>query len=169
MPQLQPKGLQPWGTTCGGRPTNTLADDNSTMPPSITTESTVTPAPVSLAKRISIHLHVPPPHPFQQPTWNKNLDDEFDNEACNPLPLTPPPPSTSSDKVKLDSALDNNTVASATSSQALLLPPTDTTTLPDSSPSTLVVVMNQQLKELAGYCNDIAVKYDKMHALVTKA
>ncbi len=58
---------------------------------------------------------------------------------------------------------------SATLSQALLLPPTDTTTLPDGSPSKLVATMNKQLEELARYCNYIAMKYNKMHALVTKA
>jgi hypothetical protein len=29
--------------------------------------------------------------------------------------------------------------------------------------------MNQQLKELACYCNDIVEKYDKMHTLITEA
>ncbi len=60
-------------------------------------------------------------------------------------------------------------IASATSSQALLLLPTDTATLPDSSPSTLVAAMNKQLEELARYCNDIPVKHNKLHTLITEA
>jgi hypothetical protein len=85
------------------------------------------------------------------------------------LPPNPPPPSASFDEVKLNDALDNNTVASTTLSWALLLSPTDSTPLPDGSLSTLFATMNQQLKELACYCNDIVEKYDKMHTLITEA
>jgi hypothetical protein len=85
------------------------------------------------------------------------------------LPPTALPPSASSNKVKLDIVSNDDMVTSATLSQALLLPPTDTTTLPDGSPSTLVMAMNKQLEELAHYHNDIAMKYNKMHALVTEA
>ncbi len=166
---MQPNGLQPRGTTCGNRPTNTLADDDPTTPPAIATESKVTPAPVSLTKRITIHSHVPPPCPFQQPNWGKNWDDKSVGETRTPLPLTAPPPNASSGKVKLDNVSDNNTVASATSSQALLSPLTDTTILPDGSPSKLVVTMNKQLKELARNCDDITITYNEMHALITEA
>jgi hypothetical protein len=34
--------------------------------------------------------------------------------------------------------------------------------------STLFATMNQQLDELACYCNNIAEKYNKMHTLVTE-
>jgi hypothetical protein len=166
-PRLLPKGLQPWGSTRGGRNPKTLADNNPTMPPPIPTELTVTPAPVSLAEHITIHSHVPPPRPFQLPAWDKNWDDNFANKACNtPLLSAPPPSGASTDKFKLDDALDDDTVASITLSQALLLPPTDLTTLPDGTLDTLFATINQHLKELARQSQAIAKKYDNMLALV---
>jgi hypothetical protein len=127
----------------------------------------VTPAPVSLAKQIAIHSHVPPLCPFQQPAWEMSWDDNFSNKALNtPLLPAPTPLGASTDKVKLNDALDNNTVASITSTQALLLPPTDLITLSNGSPATFFATINQHLKELACQHDTIAKKHDKMHTLI---